>query len=132
MAGLNFLADACALVVYHGQAAASMSEAARRVMADGDVFVSPITVWEITRKAALGKLARPIPADYSGTFSFWLTDVGYRVMPLTWEDCERANALPDLHKDPMDRMLIASALRNDMTIITNDHVVARYGVRTIW
>ena len=87
-------------------------------MADGDVFVSPITVWEITRKVALGKLARPMPPRYVGSFASWLEGIGYRVMPLAWDDCEVANGLPDLHKDPMDRMLIASALRNDLTIIT--------------
>lgn len=132
MAGLSYLADACALIMFHGRAAASMTEAGRNVMEDGDVFVSPITVWEITRKSALGGLARPVPADYMGGFSSWLSDMGYRVMPLTWDDCERANGLPDLHKDPTDRMLIASALGNDMTIITNDRVIVRYGVRTIW
>jgi PIN domain nuclease of toxin-antitoxin system len=132
VAGLSYLADACALIMYHGRGAASMSEAGRLVMEEGDVFVSPITVWEITRKAAMGKLARPMPADYSGRFSSWLDDTGYRVVPLTWDDCERANALPDLHKDPMDRMLIASALGNGMTIITNDRVIARYSVATIW
>jgi PIN domain nuclease of toxin-antitoxin system len=132
MAGLSFLADACALIIYHGLAAASMTDEGRHVMEDGDVFVSPITVWEITRKAALGKLARPMPGDYSGGFSSWLNDVGYRVLPLTWDDCERANGLPDLHKDPMDRMLIATAFANNLTIVTNDHIIARYGVRTIW
>jgi PIN domain nuclease of toxin-antitoxin system len=132
MAGLSFLADACALIMYHGRAAESMTKAGRRAIEDGDVFVSPITVWEITRKSALGKLARPMPRHHVGSFSTWLEDIGYRVMLLTWDDCELANGLPDLHKDPMDRMLIASALRNDMTVITNDQIFARYGVSTVW
>jgi PIN domain nuclease of toxin-antitoxin system len=51
--------------MYHGRNAESMTEAGKRVMEDGDVFVSPITVWEITRKAALGKLVRPMPRDYT-------------------------------------------------------------------
>jgi hypothetical protein len=58
--GLNHLADACALVTYHGRGAASMNEAGRPGMEEGDVFVSPITVWEITHKAAMGSwLAQP-------------------------------------------------------------------------
>ena len=101
-------------------------------MEDGDVLVSPITVWEISRKFVLGKLVRPMPVHYLGSFSSWLEDAGYRVMPLTWDDCELANGLPDLHKNPMDRMLIASALRNDMTIITNDSIFTKYGVLTVW
>jgi PIN domain nuclease of toxin-antitoxin system len=54
------------------------------------------------------------------------------VQPLTWADTERANALPPLHKDPMDRMLIAQALNADMPIITDDSLYPGYGVRTIW
>jgi PIN domain nuclease of toxin-antitoxin system len=53
-------------------------------------------------------------------------------MPLSWDDCERANALPMHHKDPMDRMLIATALDRDMTVITDDEVFGRYGVSTVW
>jgi PIN domain nuclease of toxin-antitoxin system len=132
MAGLTFVADACALIFYHGRGGVGMTRAGRDVMEEGDVFVSPITVWEITRKAGLGKLAAPVPKSYIGDFASWLGDAGYRILPLSWEDCERANRLPDLHKDPMDRMLIASALRNDLTIVTNDRMIARYGVPTIW
>ena len=53
-------------------------------------------------------------------------------MPLSWDDCERANALPMHHKDPVDRMLIATALERAMTVITDDDVFEKYGVSTIW
>jgi PIN domain nuclease of toxin-antitoxin system len=132
VAGLSFLADACALIIFHGRAGAGMTDAGRRIMEEGDVFVSPITVWEITRKAGLGELASPMPKDYAGGFASWLSNVGYRMLPLSWDDCERANGLPDLHKDPMDRMLVGSALTNDLTIVTNDRVIAMYDVQTIW
>jgi PIN domain nuclease of toxin-antitoxin system len=54
------------------------------------------------------------------------------VLPMTWDACERANALPMHHKDPTDRMLIASALEKALMVITDDEVFARYGVATIW
>ena len=127
-----FLVDACALIVFHGYGGATMGPATLDIMRTADLFVSPITVWEITRKAALGKLPRPTPAGYEGSFASWLATAGYRVMPLTWEDCERANALPAHHKDPMDRMLIATALAQDFTIVTDDGIFPRYGVKTIW
>jgi PIN domain nuclease of toxin-antitoxin system len=98
----------------------------------GDIAVSPITVWEISRKIALGKLERPAPPGFNGSLSEWLRQAGYRVLPMTWDACERANALPMHHKDPMDRMLIASALEKALTVITDDEVFARYGVATIW
>jgi PIN domain nuclease of toxin-antitoxin system len=129
---LNFLADACALIVFHGFGGQTMSGAGKVAMSHGDVFVSPMTVWEISRKVALGKLARPSPAGFNGSLAEWLRQSGYRVMPLSWDDCERANALPMHHKDPMDRMLIATALDRDMTVISDDEVFARYGVSTVW
>ena len=53
-------------------------------------------------------------------------------VPLTWEDAEAANDLPGHHRDPMDRMLIATALRSDLTVITTDRIFESYGVRTVW
>jgi PIN domain nuclease of toxin-antitoxin system len=129
---LIFLADACALIVFHGFGAAGMSTAGKRAMEDGDVFVSAITVWEITRKIALGKLARPTPPGFIGSFSASLEQSGYRPVPLDWQAAEAANALPEHHKDPMDRMLIAIALGQGLTIVSNDGVFTRYGVPTIW
>ena len=129
---MSFLADACALIVFLGYGAKGMSRRARSVMGEGDVFVSAITVWEITRKVALGKLSRTAPPGYTGTLAAWLRQTGYRFVPLSWEDGERANLLPPHHKDPMDRMLIAAALANDLTIISDDQSFAQYGVRTLW
>nr|WP_294529448.1 type II toxin-antitoxin system VapC family toxin [uncultured Rhodopila sp.] len=126
------IADACALIVFHGYGGKTMSSAGKAAIGSGDVFVSPITVWEITRKMALGKLERPAPPGFAGRLPEWLRQAGYRILPLTWDACERANALPMHHKDPMDRMLIAAALDRGMTVITDDDVFAQYGVATLW
>ena len=126
---MNYLADACALVVFLG------GGSARQAMIHGatiiesvDVGVLPTTVWEITRKVAIGKLELP------GTrkFTALLADNNFRLMSLAWEDAEAANQLPDHHRDPMDRMLIAAALRADLTVITTDRIFQAYGVRTVW
>jgi PIN domain nuclease of toxin-antitoxin system len=129
---LTFIVDACALIVFHGYGGQTMSEAGKLAMTHGDLLVSPITLWEITRKVALGKLQRPAPPGFNGSLAAWLREAGYRAMPLGWDDCERANGLPMHHKDPMDRMLIATALDRGMTIISDDEIFARYGVTTIW
>jgi len=129
---LNFLADACALIAFHGFGGQTMSAAGKVAMSHGDVLVSPVTVWEISRKVAIGKLARPSPSGYDGSLAEWLRQLGYRAMPLNWDDCERANTLPMYHKDPMDRMLIATALDRAMTVITDDQVFGQYGVSTVW
>jgi PIN domain nuclease of toxin-antitoxin system len=100
------------------------------LMRTAEIRVSPITVWEITRKAALGKLPS-VWAPYASLTAL-LRSEGFALQPLGWDDAEQANRLPLHHKDPMDRMLIATALRNDLTIITDDAVFAAYGVSTIW
>jgi PIN domain nuclease of toxin-antitoxin system len=126
------LADACALIAFHGYGGQTMSETGKAAMSAGDVFVCPITVWEISRRIALGKRVRPAPPGFNGSLSAWLRQVGYRILPMTWDASEQANALPPHHKDPMDRMLIALALDRGMAVITDDDVFGRYGVATIW
>lgn len=123
------LADACALIAFFAGDGANMTEVGLAAM-QADVAVSPITVWELTRKASLGKLP-PLPT-IDGSFARWLAAQGFRVQPLTWADTERANALPAIHKDPMDRMLIAQALNANLTVITEDGLYAEYGVQTVW
>lgn len=126
---MTYLADACALVSFFGAGGADMSADGHRAMR-GAVAVSPITVWELTRKAAIGKLP-PLPAAH-GSFHRTLTSLGFRCEPIEWDDAEAANRLPPHHKDPMDRMLIATALRADLTVITNDGLFSAYGVKTVW
>lgn len=126
-----FLADACALIVFLTDPLAERvmpnSFAAMRGEA---VSVSPITIWEIGRKVAAGKLG-PVWGLWP-SLPHLLRAQGYQSEPLTWDDAEAANRLPPHHKDPMDRMLIATALRADLTIITSDGVFPAYGVKTIW
>lgn len=125
--GTAYIADACAVIVFVAEA--PMRRATRAAMEIGDVWVSPVTVWEMTRKAWLGLLPNDwVPPGLRPI----LADLGFRPLPLRWIDAEYSNDLPHLHKDPMDRMLIAQALRNDMTVITSDRIFAAYGVRTIW
>lgn len=102
------------------------------LLARGLVYVSPVTVWEITRKVATGKLPRPVPSGFRGSYTDFLASEGYLVAAFTWPDAELAATLPDHHRDPTDRMLIATALRMDLTVVTADRVFRDYGVRTIW
>lgn len=129
---MTLLADACALIAFHGYGGETMSEAGKAAMVSGDVVISPITIWEISRKVALGKLAPPCPPGSNGSFAAWLRTAGYRPLPLSWDAAEKANNLPLHHKDPMDRMLIAAALERALTIITDDAAFDAYGVKTIW
>lgn len=125
----HFLADACALLAYFGGTGSRMSPEGMAAMR-ANVGISALTVWELTRKAAIGKLP-PLPEE-GGSFAAYLAGEGFTLVPLLWEDGEKANRLPPLHKDPMDRMLVAQALRLGLPVITEDGVFRGYGVRTIW
>lgn len=123
----QFLADACALIAFFTDS--QLRPKTRQLMIDADIAVSAITVWEITRKAAIGKL----PANWlGGGLPAFLQQQGFRAVPVTWSDAAWANQLPPVHKDPMDRILVAQALQRDMTIITSDRLFEEYGVKTVW
>jgi PIN domain nuclease of toxin-antitoxin system len=126
-----YLADACALIVYHADAGRGMSPEAMGVMHAGDVAVSAITIWEITKKVSAGRLA-PLPLGPQGSFTSWLRHHGYRLLPIEPAMAERANALPPHHADPMDRMLIATAELSGRRILTCDRAFAAYNVPVLW
>ncbi len=131
MAGLIYLADACALIVFLAtENPERLMPNAARIMREAQIVVLPITIWEISQKAAAGKL----PQIWGGWPSLpaLLRDQRYEEQPFTWDDAQHAASLPPHHKDPIDRMLIAVALRTDLPIITSDGIFAAYGVRTVW
>lgn len=102
-------------------------EARRAITAASSlVHVSAASVWEISIKAALGKLDLPgvdlldeIPAN------------GFLELAITARHARAAGALPRHHEDPFDRMLIAQAQLEGMTVVTRDGAFASYGVALI-
>jgi PIN domain nuclease of toxin-antitoxin system len=129
MAGLTYLVDACGLLAYFGVGDTGMTKDGLDAM-EGEVAVSPITVWELVHKSNKGQLP-PLPRQ-SGSFARYLRGLGFQEQPFGLADAEDAARLPQHHKDPMDRMLIATALRADLTIITCDAAFRGYGVKMIW
>ncbi len=95
-----------------------------------DKLISAASAWEIAIKHNLGKLpdADAIAFDIPGN----IADQGFQELPITVEDAARAGSLPDLHRDPFDRMLIAQALMHNLVFISNESLFDRYGVRRLW
>lgn len=127
---MTFLADACALLDYFGTGGRTMTDAGRNAMQDGQTSVSPVTVWELTLKAGRG-LIPPLPTR-DGSFANDLAAIGFDEEPFLSVDAEIANGLPPLHRDPMDRMLIGTATRARLVIVTCDAIIRRYAVPTVW
>jgi PIN domain nuclease of toxin-antitoxin system len=84
------------------------------------VLVSAVSIAEMAIKSALGKLTMPgTPADVAHT-------LGFGQLPLTWNHANRVSTLQSIHKDPFDRLLIAQAMEDDLTLITADAQVLQY------
>lgn len=103
-----------------------LAEAHRSRITDGanEIYVSSITVAEISIKASLGKLDAPAGVPEA------IRQSGMRSLPFTASHAEELRKLPWLHRDPFDRMLIAQARIEDLELLTIDDQVRRYDVRT--
>jgi len=101
------------------------SSAAERIATDPLVMVSIVTPWELWIKAASGRLGLP------GRFNERLPDLGLEIISPTLRDARLATALPPIHKDPFDRMIVAQALNRDAAIVTSDRKLRDYGVDVI-
>ena len=97
--------------------------------ATNEILVSAATAWEIATKHRIGKLpeAAAIALDLSG----YCASQDFGELPITLDDASRAGALPDFHRDPFDRMLIAQALARNIPLISNERTFDRYGVRRL-
>jgi PIN domain nuclease of toxin-antitoxin system len=87
-----------------------------------DVFVSPVTIWELTIKQAIGKLKEPTDLPEQ------VRDSGVNERKITFQHAIAAGRLPLIHRDPFDRMLIAQARCDDLTLVTRDADIQRYEV----
>jgi PIN domain nuclease of toxin-antitoxin system len=86
------------------------------------VLLSAVTPWEIAIKRALGKLI------FEGSVSEHAAANRFTPLPITLGHAEGVEALPALHGDPFDRLLVSQALAEDATIVTRDPAVAAYEV----
>lgn len=93
-----------------------------RLRHDPDIFLSPVSLWEITIKQAAGKLTGP--ADLAER----IFGLGFRELPVTHRHAIAAGRLPPHHRDPFDRMLIAQATLDGLTLVTRDADIQRYEV----
>jgi PIN domain nuclease of toxin-antitoxin system len=89
---------------------------------NNEVFVSAATVWEIAIKRALGKLI------FGQTLGKAIEDHGFTALPITVEQAEWAGALPHVHRDPFDRLLVAQAQLEGLVLVTVDEQILRYQV----
>jgi PIN domain nuclease of toxin-antitoxin system len=98
------------------------AEAVAAIEQATDVYVSAATIWEIEVKRATGKLRAPDDPIAL------VDNAGFDRLPMTFEHAVAAGRLPLHHRDPFDRMLLAQARLENLTLVTGDESLGRYGV----
>jgi PIN domain nuclease of toxin-antitoxin system len=91
------------------------------------LVVSAVSLWEVAIKRSLGKLSAP--ADLARRLAA-LRQV--ELLPISPLHAEAVGELPWHHRDPFDRLLVAQALAEGLTVVSSDPVLAQYGVEVIW
>ena len=128
---MKILLDTCTFLWIVGDSP-ELSEASRNLFREpsNDVFLSAVSVWEISVKYALGKLPLPQPPEKY----IPIQREKHMVDPLGLDENSvlHLNRLPQLHKDPFDRMLICQAINHGLVILTPDELIARYPVASKW
>jgi PIN domain nuclease of toxin-antitoxin system len=109
-----------------------LSEVARNLIADGrnEIFLSAASAWEIAIKVGRGRLTLPEPPDrYVGSR---ITEYRIQPMPILLSHAVAVFRLPDIHRDPFDRLLIAQSRLEEIPLITGDEYIRKYDIATIW
>lgn len=128
------LLDSCTLLWWLANEDA-LAPGARRQIADASrpVYVSVVSMWEILVKHSRGKIGID-----SGRATAWefldsaIAAAGFERIDLQPADVRHVSALPFIHRDPFDRMLICQAIERGLTLVTPDRAIRRYPVKTLW
>ena len=109
-----------------------LSPRARQVMgnAHNELFLSVASAWEIAIKTRLGRLSLEERADRFVPDQ--LSRNGISSLPIEMSHALYTTRLPDIHRDPFDRLIIAQSVLERLPVVTKDSVIARYKVETIW
>jgi len=106
-----------------------LSPAAREVVEQGKAVLSVASYWEVVIKARKGLLPIPDPVNWWNRASALFEG---RVLPIRASHVSALAALPDLHRDPFDRILIAQTLAEGLALVTADEQIAAYPIKVLW
>ena len=127
--GEAMILDTCALLWLVTRDKKLSPEALSQIRECAAVYVSAVSAFEIALKVAKRKLKLPLPPR-----EWFMRAVEHHdltVFPLTVDVCVNSVELTQIHDDPCDRFIIATAMINDLTVVTADERFPKYGVRTI-
>ena len=128
---MRVLLDTHVLLWWHDQPV-RLTETAYNAINDSgnDVFLSVVNGWEIQIKTQLRKLTLPKPLRV--LLQEEQVTNGFRVLPVTLEHVYALDSFPLHHRDPFDRLLIAQAHQEGLTLVTHDPQFPAYAVPLLW
>jgi PIN domain nuclease of toxin-antitoxin system len=106
-----------------------LSAKARKALAESEVTASVVNLWELCLKAEKPGSLIHNPAAW---WQKYVTANGLPSLSVRVPHVLRLGTLPDLHKDPFDRILVAQAMVEKLSLVTKDSTLSRYGVDVIW
>jgi PIN domain nuclease of toxin-antitoxin system len=124
--GRDFLLDTHAAIWWMEDSSRLPAACYRAVRRRGFAYVSLASAWEVAIKTSLGRLRLGAP------FGATVEASGFAFLPLTLEHVEEVGGLPLHHRDPFDRMLVAQARVENLTLVTGDRKLAAYAVHRFW
>ncbi len=128
---MRLLIDTHALIWFcEGNPALSVTARTAMEDAGNERFIGHATPWEMAIKLSLGKLQ--LQLDFSVIFPGVLDANGFAVLPPRFDHYHALIGLPRHHGDPFDRLIIAQAKVEGLTIITNDAHFPAYGIPILW
>ena len=109
----------------------ALSKIARTSIEDNSSvkYISIASFWEISIKLCIGKLKLDFPYD---ELKDQVVENGFEILPITFEHTSKLASLKFIHKDPFDRMIIAQAIIENLSVISKDRNFQHYAIKQIW
>ncbi len=114
-------------------APAKLSEPVKSALTadDAEVFASHVSLWEMAIKAGQGRLD-VLDRSAFDWFEHYIPASGLKVLQISAEQIGAVENLPELHRDPFDRLLVTQAVVSDFKLVTKDRLIQQYDVPTLW
>lgn len=127
---MRALLDTCTLIWLVADSECLSKAAVRAIDTADDLLLSDASIWELGLKWNAGKIKLPAPPRtwVPAQCASW-SIVG---VPITRDHLFRSFELPAVHRDPFDRLIVAQAIENGLTVVTPDEAIRAYPVATLW
>ena len=128
---MKLLLDTHALLWFAAEKSRLSAATLRQLESDeNEVFFSCASIWEISIKVSLRKLNLALNVEHE--FSTLLSSNGLAELPIVYAHAARVSTYPLHHRDPFDRILVAQAEIERMTLVSKDEFLDAYGIRRLW